>query len=63
VHLTTLINLDHYIYETADMLLMAVAYTYLGSQDLEALEKISNVSDEIYEEFELPLDEPTEEDH
>jgi len=63
VHLTTLINLDHYIYETADMLLMAVAYTYLGSQDLEAFEKISNVSDEIYEEFELPLDEPTEEDH
>lgn len=53
IHVTTLINLYHYIYETADMLLLAIAYTYLPEKDITAFEKINDVPDEIYEAFEL----------
>lgn len=59
MHLTTLINLDHYVYETADMLMIAIAYTYLEKQDLEAFEKISDVPDQVYEDFDLSLEDTT----
>lgn len=50
-HLTSLINIDHYIYETLEMLFIATAHIYLPEGEVEKLEKTVDVDEEIYESF------------
>ncbi len=51
VHITTLVNVDHYIYEASEMVFIATMHLYLSDDEITSLEKSVDVDEEIYESF------------
>lgn len=51
VHVTTLVNMDHYIYESCEMVFLATMHLYLSDEEIVSLEKAVDVDEEIYESF------------
>lgn len=51
VHVTTLINVDHYMYEACEMIFIATMHTYLSDEEVTHLEMTVDVDEEIYESF------------